>query len=292
MIQSMTGFGRGEASSDNYKIIIEMKSVNHRYCDISVRVPRKLNFYEAIVRNRVKKYANRGKIDVYVSFEDVTGKSTSVKYNKEVAAAYLNGIRQLSRDFLLNDTTDAYMISRFPEVFTMEEPDIDEDILTKLICDALDAAGEKFMESRATEGKRLQEDLLQKLDSLLHIVDEIEKRCPEILTEYRKKITDKVTELLGDTKLDESVLATELVIYADKICVDEEIVRLRTHILHMKQTLQEEDNIGRKLDFLTQEMNREANTILSKSNDIDVSNCGIQLKTEIEKIREQIQNIE
>lgn len=292
MIQSMTGFGRGEASNDNYKIVIEMKSVNHRYCDVSIRLPRKLNFYETLVRKQIKRYANRGKIDVFVSFEDIKGKSTGVKYNKEVAAAYLAGIQQISHDFHLNDTTDAYMLSRFPEVFTMEEPDMDEEILTQLIQEAMETAGGKFIASRETEGKKLQEDLTEKLDAVLCIVDEIEKRCPDILTEYRKKLTDKVTELLGDTKLDESVLATELVIYADKICVDEEIVRLRTHILHMKQTLSEEDNIGRKLDFLTQEMNREANTILSKSNDVDVSNYGIQLKTEIEKIREQIQNIE
>lgn len=292
MIQSMTGFGRGEASNDNYKVVIEMKSVNHRYCDISVRLPRKLNFYDTVIRKLVKKYANRGKIDVFVSFEDVTGKIISVKYNKEVAAVYLNGIRQISRDFLLNDTTDAYMISRFPEVFTTEETELDEDILMQLIQDALDSAGEKFVESRTIEGKKLQEDLLEKLDTVLGLVEEIEKRCPRILAEYRKKLTDKVTELLGDTKLDENVLATELVIYADKICVDEELVRLKTHIVHMKQTLSEEENIGRKLDFLTQEMNRESNTILSKSNDIEVSDYGIRLKTEIEKIREQIQNIE
>lgn len=292
MIQSMTGFGRGEASNDNYKIVIEMKSVNHRYCDVSIRLPRKLNFYETFIRKQVKHYANRGKIDVFVSFEDIKGKSTGLKYNKEVAAAYLNGIQQIANDFCLNDNTDAYMVSRFPEVFTMEEPDIDEDILTQLIQEALHTAGEKFIDSRKTEGRKLQEDLTEKLDAVLCIVDVIEKRCPDILAEYRKKLTDKVAELLGDTKLDESVLATELVIYADKICVDEEIVRLRTHIVHMKQTLSEEDNIGRKLDFLTQEMNRESNTILSKSNDVDVSNYGIQLKTEIEKIREQIQNIE
>lgn len=292
MIQSMTGFGRGEATSENYKIVIEMKSVNHRYCDVNIRLPRKLNFYETAIRNQIKNYANRGKIDVFVNFEDATGKSTALTYHKEMAMAYLEGIRQISADFLLENRTDAYMISRFPEVFTMEEPDMDEEILTALITEAVDLAGEKFRSSRETEGLRLRDDIVAKLDILLELVQKIAERSPEILTEYRQKLMDKVTELLGDTKLDESVLATELILYADKICVDEEMVRLRTHIHHMKETLAEEDNIGRKLDFLTQEMNREANTILSKANDVDVSNLGIQLKTEIEKIREQIQNIE
>ncbi|MCH5252120.1 MAG: YicC family protein [Lachnospiraceae bacterium] len=292
MIQSMTGFGRGEADNGCYKVVIEMKSVNHRYCDVMVRLPRKLNFFETAIRNQVKTFAARGKIDVFVSFEDLTEKNNSIKYNKEVAEAYLQGIRQLSRDFLLEDTVDSYMLSRFPEVFTTEETDMDEESITGVITEALTIAGKQFCESRKTEGEKLREDLLQKLDMVYKYVGEVEKREPEILAEYRKKLTDKVAELLGDTKIDENVLASELVVYADKICVDEELVRLKTHIVHMKETLQEEENIGRKLDFLTQEMNREANTILSKANDIEVSNLGIELKTVIEKIREQIQNIE
>jgi uncharacterized protein (TIGR00255 family) len=292
MIQSMTGFGRGEASSENYKITIEMKSVNHRYCDISVRLPRKLNYFETIIRNQVKGFASRGKIDVFVGFEDITGKSSAIHYNKEVAEAYLRGIRQLSAELMLENTVDAYQISKFPEVFTMDEPDMDEELLEKLLKKAVSAAGKQLVATRKTEGEKLYEDLLKKLDILLSIVNEIEKRGPEVFEEHRRKIREKVTELLGDTTIDESVLATELVMYADKICVDEEIVRLRTHILHMKETLKEGENIGRKLDFITQEMNRESNTILSKSTDIAISDNGILLKTEIEKIREQIQNIE
>ena len=292
MIQSMTGFGRGEVSNDRYKVVIEMKSVNHRYCDIMVRLPRKLNFFETAIRNQIKTFANRGKIDVFVSFEDLAEANTSVQYNKETAERYLQGIRQLSRDFSLEDRVDAYMLSRFPEVFTTEEADLDEEAVTGVIGEALALAGEQFCESRRAEGEKLQEDLLQKLDTVYQYAEEIEKREPKILSEYRKKLTDKVSELLGDTKIDDNVLAAELVIYADKICVDEELVRLKTHIIHMKETLQMSESVGRKLDFLTQEMNREANTILSKSNDIEVSNLGIDVKTEIEKIREQIQNIE
>lgn len=292
MIQSMTGFGRGEASGGDYKITVEIKSVNHRYLDISTRLPRKLNYCEAAVRSQLKEFANRGKIDVYVNFEDTAGQGSGIRYQREVAEAYLNGIRQLARDFMLDNTVNAYQISRFPEIFTMEEPEIDEDLLGELLREAVANAAKPFVESRKNEGKKLYGNLVQKLDLLLGLVDQIEEREPEVLEKHREKLREKVTELLGDTSLDESVLATELVVYADKICVDEETVRLRTHILHMKETLEEGENIGRKLDFITQEMNRESNTILSKATDLAISDQGIQLKTEIEKIREQIQNIE
>lgn len=292
MIQSMTGFGRGEATNDKYKITIEMKSVNHRYLDVSVRLPRKLNIFETTIRNQVKKIANRGKIDVFVNIEDLGMGSSAVRYNSQVASSYLQGLRQIAEDFQLEERVDALSLSRFPDVFSTEEEDLDEDMLLSLITQALEQAGVKFKDSRIKEGKPLCQDLNAKLDNINRVVDEIAKRSPQIVAEYRQKLTEKVNELLGNTQLDESVLATELIIYSDKICVDEEIVRLRTHVEHVKDTLQEGENIGRKLDFLVQEMNREANTILSKSNDVEVSNYGIELKTEIEKIREQIQNIE
>ena len=292
MIQSMTGFGRGEASNDTYKITIEMKSVNHRYLDTNIRLPRKLNFYEIMIRNLVKEFANRGKVDVFVSFEDTKGSSNSITYHSDTAAAYLAGIRQMSEDFQIENRVDAGILSRFPEVFTMEEPNMDEKALELLIQEAMKVAGNKFIESREIEGQKLKENLLEKLDSIKQIVDAIAVRSPEIMKEYRERIAEKVSDLLGDAKLEENIIAAELVIFADKICVDEEMVRLKTHIVHMKETLESGEAIGRKLDFLTQEMNREANTILSKANDIQVSNYGIELKTEIEKIREQIQNIE
>ena len=292
MIQSMTGFGRGEASDGDYKIEIEMKSVNHRYLDVNVRLPRKLNFYENEIRNQAKQYADRGKVDIFVTFSDMTGQSLNVTYNKEVAEAYLSGIRQLSKDLKLENTTVAYEISRFPDVFAMEESGLDEDTVGALITKAMEHAGEQFVLSRRAEGNKLKEDLMGKFLRIEELVGLVAERSPQIVQEYRQRIQDKVTELLGDAQIDEGVLATELVVFADKICVDEEMVRLRTHVIHMKETLEEEGTIGRKLDFLTQEMNREANTILSKANDTIVSNYGIELKTEIEKIREQIQNIE
>lgn len=292
MIQSMTGFGRAEAANEKYKITVEIKSVNHRYLDISVHLPRKLNFFETAVRNQMKQFANRGKVDIFVNLDNLEGGSGAIHYNPEVASAYLKGIRQIAEDFQLNGHMDAFHLSRFPEVFTTKEEDMDEEMLKNLITEAMNTAGTRFIESRSLEGDRLYHDILGKLDHMDSLVDYIVGRSPQMVEEHRQKLTDKVQELLGDNKLDENVLATELVIYSDKICVDEEMVRLRTHIVHMKETLSESDPVGRKLDFLIQEMNREANTTLSKANDMRIADYGIELKTEIEKIREQIQNIE
>lgn len=292
MIQSMTGFGRGEAANEKYKVTIEMKSVNHRYLDLSVRLPRKLNFYEPAIRNQVKEFAKRGKIDIFVSMEQLQENAESIQYNPQIAAAYLNGISQMADEFSINGTIEAYQLARFPDVFTKAEEDDTEEEWIPIVTQALHAAGEKFAESRRIEGEKLAKDLSEKLDHISDLVDKIEVRSPQIVEEYRKKITEKVEQLLGDTQIDENLLATEIVMFSDKICVDEEMVRLRTHVEHVKETLATGENIGRKLDFLIQEMNREANTTLSKANDSEVSEYGIDLKTEIEKIREQIQNIE
>ena len=292
MIQSMTGFGRGEAANEKYKVTIEMKSVNHRYLDLSVRLPRKLNFYEPAIRNQVKEFAKRGKIDIFVSMEQLQENAESIQYNPQIAAAYLSGISQMADEFSIDGTIQAYQLARFPDVFTKAEEDDNEEEWIPIVTQALRDAGEKFAESRRIEGEKLAKDLSEKLDHISDLVDKIETRSPQIVEEYRKKITEKVEQLLGDTQIDENLLATEIVMFSDKICVDEEMVRLRTHVEHVKETLVAGENIGRKLDFLIQEMNREANTTLSKANDSEVSEYGIDLKTEIEKIREQIQNIE
>lgn len=292
MIQSMTGFGRGEAANEKYKVTIEMKSVNHRYLDLSVRLPRKLNFYEPAIRNQVKEFAKRGKIDIFVSMEQLQENAESIQYNPQIAAAYLSGISQMADEFSIDGTIQAYQLARFPDVFTKAEEDDNEEEWIPIMTQALRDACEKFAESRRIEGEKLAKDLSEKLDHISDLVDKIETRSPQIVEEYRKKITEKVEQLLGDTQIDENLLATEIVMFSDKICVDEEMVRLRTHVEHVKETLAVGENIGRKLDFLIQEMNREANTTLSKANDSEVSEYGIDLKTEIEKIREQIQNIE
>ncbi|MFW5629395.1 MAG: YicC/YloC family endoribonuclease [Acetivibrio ethanolgignens] len=292
MLKSMTGFGRSEIVNVERKLIVEMKAVNHRYCEISIKMPKKLSFFEASIRNLLKQYIGRGKVDVFILYEDYAEKTECVKYNKEIAEEYLNCLKQMAEDFGLENDIKVSSLSRYPDVFTLEEQTIDEKKLWGILEQGIREASEQFVEARIAEGSRLKEDLCSKLNGMLEKVAFIEARSPEIVTEYREKLTEKVSELLGDTRLDEGVLATEITIFADKICVDEETVRLRSHIANMKETLELSESIGRKLDFIAQEMNREANTILSKANDIEVSNCAIDLKTEIEKVREQIQNIE
>ncbi|MGN0506137.1 MAG: YicC/YloC family endoribonuclease [Lachnospiraceae bacterium] len=292
MIKSMTGFGRYEFSNAERKITVEMKSVNHRYSEISIRMPKKLNIFEAGIRNVLKQYISRGKVDVFLTYEDASEGRTCVKYNEDVAREYLQYMRQMSESFGLEDDIRVSTLSRCPEVFTLEEQTEDEQDIWHDVEAAVRGCAERFVETRVAEGENLKKDLLLKLDGILTMVSRIEERSPQILTEYREKLKSKVAELLGDTKIDEAVLATELTIFADKICVDEETVRLRAHVQNMRDTLSAGENVGRKLDFIAQEMNREANTTLSKANDMDVSNIAINLKTEIEKIREQIQNIE
>lgn len=292
MIKSMTGFGRSEIATKERKIIVEMKAVNHRYCDINIRMPKKLGFFEASVRNLMKQYMSRGKIDVFITYEDYTENNLCVRYNEEIAREYFAHINQISETFGLEMGINASQLSRYPEVLTLEEQTMDEEKLWKILETAMTEACEKFVETRTQEGEHLRQDLLGKLDHMIEMVKQVEERYPALVESYHKKLTDKVTELLDGAGIDESRIATEVTLYADKICVDEETVRLRSHIDHTKQTLLEGGSIGRKLDFIAQEMNREANTILSKANDLEISNIAIDLKTEIERVREQIQNIE
>lgn len=292
MIKSMTGFGRSEISEGRRKISVEMKSVNHRYLEAGIKMPKKLNTFEARIRDLLKKYAQRGKIDMFITYEDLTENNVNLKYNKEIATEYMDIFTEMAKQFHMENDVTISSLSRYPEVITMEEAKTDEEELWHFIEKAVTAACEQFVATRITEGENLKTDLENKLNHMLELVDFIEARSPQIMKEYRSKLESKVNELLGDTTIDESRLAAEVIIYADKICVDEETVRLRSHIDHAKSCLMEEGGIGRKLDFIAQEMNREANTILSKANDLEISNKAIDLKTEIEKVREQIQNIE
>lgn len=292
MIRSMTGFGRCEIQSGEKKFTVEMKGVNHRYLDVNIRMPKKLYFFETAIRSYLKKYIQRGKVDIFVTYEDLSEGQMSLKYNEALASEYLDYFRQMEEKFGLENDVRISALSRYPEVFTMEEQDVDEEEMWDGLREALDGACVQFVSARETEGEKLREDLIGKLDAMKAVVEKIEERSPQILSEYREKLEEKVKELLADTQIDESRIAAEVVLFADKICTDEEIVRLKSHIDHMKSTLQAGEGIGRKLDFIAQEMNREANTILSKANDLTVSNYGIDLKTEIEKVREQIQNIE
>ena len=292
MIKSMTGFGRCEVSENDRKFTVEMKSVNHRYLDVNIKMPKKLNFFESSIRALLKDYIQRGKVDMFITYEDMTENNVSVKYNKDIAGEYLKYLREMAEEFGLDDDIRVSTLSRYPEVLTMEEVTIDEEGIWKTLEKAIKGAAEGFVETRIKEGENLRNDLISKLDGMLSHVDFIQERSPQIIAEYKQKLEDKVKDLLADVKVDENRLLMEVTIFADKVCVDEEIVRLKSHIETTKATLQAGGSMGRKLDFIAQEMNREANTILSKANDLEISNRAIELKTEIEKVREQIQNIE
>mgnify|MGYP000722976845 FL=1 len=292
MIKSMTGFGRCEIAEADRKITVEMKSVNHRYLDVTIKMPKKLNFFEAAIRTELKNYMQRGKVDLFITYEDFTESNVCVKYNKELAAEYMQYFDRMAEDFSLDNDIRVSTLARFPEILTMEEQTVDEEQLWKLLDKALKGAAENFVETRIREGENLRNDLIAKLEGMLAHVDFITERSPEIIEEYKEKLTKKGEELLSDKQVDESRLLMEVTIFADKVCVDEELVRLRSHITATRDALLAGGSIGRKLDFIAQEMNREANTILSKSGDLEISNRAIELKTEIEKVREQIQNIE
>ena len=292
MIKSMTGFGRCEVSEAERKFTVEMKGVNHRYLDVNIRMPKKLNFFETSIRSLLKKYVQRGKVDIFITYEDMSESQVSLKYNQTLAAEYMSYFKKMQEDFGLYNDIRVSTLARCPEVLTMEEQVVDEQELWNSLKKALDGACMQFVETRTKEGEQLKTDIIVKLDGMLESVSFIEERSPKIVAEYREKLETKVKELLGDTQIDEGRMSSEIVLFADKICTDEEVVRLKSHIKHMKDTFESEEGIGRKLDFIAQEMNREANTILSKANDLEVSNYAINLKTEIEKVREQIQNIE
>ena len=291
MLKSMTGFGRCEMATDEYKISVEMKAVNHRYLDLSIKMPKKFNYFEAAIRAQLKKYIQRGKVDVFISYEDYTDEKMSLKYNRSLADEYMNYFRQMADELGIPNDATVMRLARCPEVFTMEQAPEDEEHMWQILEKAIGEAAEKFVETRTREGENLKQDLLGK-DYMVTLVDQIEERSPKIVEEYRAKLEDKVKELLEGSSVDEGRIAAEVVIFADKICTDEETVRLRSHIEATRKELTAGGSVGRKLDFIAQEMNREANTILSKANDLEVSDCAIALKTEIEKVREQIQNIE
>ncbi len=291
-IKSMTGFGRCEVAEGTRKITVEMKSVNHRYLDVNIKMPKKLNFFETAIRGELKNYIQRGKVDIFITYEDMAESNVCVKYNKDLAAEYMKYLWKMAEDFSLDNDVRVSTLSRYPEVLTMEEQTVDEEELWQFLQKAVRGAAKAFVETRIREGENIRDDLLEKLNAMLADVAFIESRSPQIITEYKQKLRDKVKELLEDAQIDEARLLTEVTIFADKVCVDEELVRLRSHVTTTRDSLLEGGSVGRKLDFIAQEMNREANTILSKTTDLETSNKAIELKTEIEKVREQIQNIE
>lgn len=293
-IRSMTGFGRSEIITDDYRVLVEIKSVNHRYLDLSIKMPRKFNALEAKLRTLLKKYIERGKTDVFVSFDDFTEKGKRLIYNKEIAAEYVKYIREMSESFELRDDVSAVALARFPDVLMSEDMGDDEERYKDILEKAFTEAAENFVKDREREGEHLKADLLDKLGDMEGYVRDIIAFSPSVVDEYRERLYAKIREILGNSDItaDEGRVVTEVAVYADKICTDEEMVRLKTHIASMKAKLIAGGSCGRELDFLAQEMNREANTTLSKANNLKIADTAIALKTDIEKIREQVQNIE
>ena len=292
MVKSMTGYGRSEKVTPTAKCSVEIKSVNHRYLDMSIKLPRKLNMFEADIREVLKDYIQRGKVDVFVSYEDYSKESVNIKYNQEIAAEYMKYFVKMAEDFELDDDIRVSTLARMPEVLVSEDENINEEEIWKLVKEVLTEACDAFVVSRIKEGENLRTDLLEKLEAMSKNVAFIEERYPKTIEDYKNRLTAKIKEVLEDKQIDESRILTEVCIYSDKVCVDEEMVRLKSHIEAVKEALTTGGCVGKRLDFLAQELNREANTTLSKSTDIEISNVAITVKTEIEKIREQIQNIE
>ncbi len=292
MIKSMTGYGRAEKVTETGKCTVEIKSVNHRYLDLSIKLPRKFNCFEADIRDVLKDYIQRGKVDVYVTYEDYSKDSVNIKYNSEVAAEYMKYFKIMSEEFGIDDDIRVSALSRMPEVLTMEDDNVSEDETWKLLKECLLEACDVFIVSRIKEGENLRKDLLEKLEVMKKNVEFIEQKSPVVIENYKEKLTAKIKEVLEDKQIDEARILTEVCIYSDKVCVDEELVRLKSHIDSTIESLTNGGAVGKRLDFVAQELNREANTTLSKSTDLEISNVAITIKTDIEKIREQIQNIE
>ena len=293
MIKSMTGFGRCEIVNEDAKITVEMKAVNHRYLDLGIKMPRRFNVYESAIRAKIKELGvERGKVDVFINCEDYKEEQGTLKFNAALAQEYVSVFRRMQEELGVENDLRASTLARMPEVLTIEQEEDDEEELWQMLQEGICGAVENFNQTRIKEGENLKRDLVGNLDHMEEVVNQIENRSPGVMQEYRERITAKVTEFLENTSVDDSRIAAEVTLFADKVCTDEETVRLHSHIYMMKDNLLSGGSLGRKLDFLAQEMNREANTILSKANDLQVSELGISLKTEIEKVREQIQNIE
>ena len=291
----MTGYGRAKKTLSNRDITVEVRSVNNRYLDCTVKLPRAYIFAEDAIKGRVQKAISRGKVDVFVTIDSTGADEEVVVVNEGLARSYLEALRKLYEidgGNYLQKQSYAADLARIPDVLTVTKAEEDLESVGADICEVLDEALASYNQMRATEGKKLAEDIGGRLTTIETLTGKVEERSPETVREYREKLTARMQEVLQSTTIDESRILTEAAIYADKVAVDEETVRLRSHITSMKETLSEGGPVGRKLDFIAQEMNREANTILSKANNIEISDVGINLKTGIEKIREQIQNIE
>lgn len=292
MLKSMTGFGRAQKEIDGYVISVEIKSVNHRYFEFSSRVPRQYGFLDEKLKSFVNSKVSRGKIECYVSIEALNTDTADVVVNHTLANAYVNALKEIAVTYNLKDDYGASTISRFPEVLVLRKSEDDEEKLWGYVKDVCSEAIDKFIDMRTVEGSKMKDDIYSRGQFILNYVSYIEERSPQTVKEYNDKLVERVHELLGDVSLDESRILQEAAIYADKVAVAEETVRLRSHIEQLNTFISSDEPVGRKMDFLVQEINRETNTIGSKANDVDIARKVVDIKAEVEKIREQIQNIE
>ncbi len=293
MVRSMTGFGRGNYNESGKEFTVEIKSVNHRYIDFYIKLPRQIAYLEERVREVVSKSIFRGKVDIFISFEDRSEDSKNVMLDEALAGAYIQAVESLKDKYGLKDDISVSLVSRFPDVLRIEKTEDDEEQLWSILNRALEAAVDSLVQMREKEGNELRMSLLQKADYMENIISQITNRSPEVVIEYKQKLENRIKELLNQQTVDENRIAMEVAIFADRCGIDEELVRLGSHLLQLRDILSiKKQPVGRKLDFLVQEINREINTIGSKSNDIVITKSVLELKSETEKIREQIQNIE
>lgn len=293
MAISMTGFGRGEFKNDNYHFLVECKTINHKYCDINVRLPRKISFLEDKIRNYVKNFVKRGRVDLYIKLDLIGSEDVNLKFDDKLAAQYVSILNEIKDKFNLQDDISVMSVAKFPDIVKCEEKEEDEELYWGMLKEALDTALGKLTQMRKAEGEKLAQDTLERCDILKNLLDQVEKYSDTIVDEYKEKLNTRINEILDNPSIiDENRLAQEVAIFADKSSITEEIVRFRSHIEQLKNTVVKNDSIGRKIDFLIQEMNREVNTTGSKSSNINITNLVVEIKSELEKIREQIQNIE
>ena len=291
-MKSMTGYGRARETSNEREIVVELRAVNHRYLDVNVKAPRGYGFLEEAIKKLAASKISRGKVDVYISVTDLAAQETTITLNHELAQSYFDALVELRDKLHLHDDITVMSIAKMPDVLVSQRVEVDADALTASVSEVFDEAVKQFDDMRQIEGEKLAQDIRNRMNTIKEIVEQVEIRSPERVTAYREKLEKRMNEILADSTVDEQRILTEAAIFADKTAVDEETVRLRSHLDQLDNMLKDSNPVGRKLDFLVQEMNREANTIGSKANDSILANYVIALKAEIEKIREQIQNIE
>lgn len=292
MLKSMTGYGRNEAIVAGRHIIFEIKSVNHKFFECNARMPRGYLFLEDKLKAYVQSKISRGKVDLFLQVETLEEADVQVLVNHSLASSYIAALREIKERYGLHDDVSLSLLSRYPDLFSVHRAPEDEEAVWEVVRQAAEPAIASFLNMRETEGARLKQDLLEKADHVESLVGQVEQLTPETVSEYRQKLETRIKELLGDARLDEQRVLMEVAVFADKVAVDEETVRLRSHIKQLRQLVDSPEPVGRKIDFLVQEMNRESNTIGSKSVNSRIAYLVVDLKSEIEKIREQIQNIE